>query len=522
MGVSVLLSRVTGLVREMVLAGFGGTGSEVDAYVAAFLIPELMNHFLAGGFLAVTFIPLFHAHVVAGRYDRAWKSFSNILTCGTVVLAVLLLAGMVFTDDLLIWIQHLNARTSGTEDLVRGPQWVALTVKMTRIVLPAQLFLYWGSFLMAVQYAHQRYLLPALMPLCYNVGIIAGGVLLGPVIGIEGFAWGVLGGAFIGGVLVQSFGTKAVGVRYVPRIALRDPDLRRFVFLSFPFVIGIGMHFSIELFRFFGLFLSKGTIASLNYAVRIMMIVVAFLGQTLSTASYPFFSRYAAEKNFTALWRLSRMLVQRVSVCAIAVSAVMIALAPQIVSVLLERGAFEMRSTQQTAALFSIYSTAVFALAANTIVMRCFFAVQNTVLPMLISTGGLVVSLPFYVLLMPRWGARGIAAAASLCICIQFFSLYILWCARNQRIQWFLHYMAMMVKAGGIAACGWAIAFYIRHWLQTIGCTPGTPFVTNVFLICAGALPACGVIGLLYHYTGILTVTDIRKIVTRRKKAPSP
>src|SRR5512145_2450082 len=98
---SVFLSRVLGIVREMVLASYGGTRSEMDAYVASFLLPEIVNHLLAGGFMSVTFIPIFQRHLAQGRRDLAWKTFSNLLTTGTLVLSVVIGLGMVYTENIL-------------------------------------------------------------------------------------------------------------------------------------------------------------------------------------------------------------------------------------------------------------------------------------------------------------------------------------------------------------------------------------------------------------------------------------
>ncbi len=518
MTASVLLSRVTGLVREMVLAHYGGTGAEVDAYVAAFLIPELMNHFLAGGFLAITFIPIFQSHIASGKEDRAWHAFSNILTCGSVVLFVFLLLGMVYTDDILLWIRGIKSRT-GAANAMRDAQWVALTVRLTRIVLPAQLFIYWGSFFMAVQYARKQFLLPALMPLCYNVGIILGGIFLGPAIGIEGFAWGVLAGSFAGGVLVQIPGLVRVGARFSPVLHPGAPDLRRFVFLSFPFIIGIGMQFSVELFRFFGLFLSRGAIASLNYAVRIMMIVVALVGQALSTASYPFLSQLAAEKKNDALWSLSRRLIERVSVVAIIISAVMIALAPHIVRILFERGAFEAESTAHTAHIFVIYAIGIFALAANTIVMRCFFARQNTLLPMIVSTAGVVVSFPLYLLFIPHFEAAGVAAAAVIGICIQFFALFTMWCKRNNAPDAVRSYLVTMAKTMLVAVCAWAVCRGIRYGMVFWQVEIINRFCSDMVLITVGSLASFATAALLLHYLNVITFKEMRSLLHRNVHA---
>jgi putative peptidoglycan lipid II flippase len=213
---SVFLSRVLGVVREMVLGSYAGTGSKMDAYVAAFLLPEIVNHLLAGGFMSVTFIPIFQKHIAAGRRDLAWKTFSNLITTGSLVIAALTAVCLLYTENILgLMGKH-----------IANPEQLALTARMTRIILPAQIFFYWGALLMAVQYAEKRFFIPALAPLIYNLGIILGGVVLSPWLGIEGFAWGVLGGSIIGNFLVQAWGARASGMSFKPLVNLWDPDLR--------------------------------------------------------------------------------------------------------------------------------------------------------------------------------------------------------------------------------------------------------------------------------------------------------
>ena len=239
---SVLLSRVLGLVRVQVLASLGGTSGQMDAYVAAFLIPEFLNHLLAGGFMSITFIPLFQRHLLAKDEARAWGLFSNIFISGTLVMIGLIVVCLVFARQIL---GLLGTHVGGAD--------IGLAVRMTRIILPAQLFFYWGALLMAVQFAHKRFFIPALAPLFYNGGIILGGVLLAPRLGIEGFAWGVLGGAFVGNAVVQVVGLRNLGARLRWTVNFKDPDLIKYVVISLPLILGLGMQFSNEIaFRIFG------------------------------------------------------------------------------------------------------------------------------------------------------------------------------------------------------------------------------------------------------------------------------
>ncbi|MBP2685088.1 MAG: mviN, partial [Deltaproteobacteria bacterium] len=121
------------------------------------------------------------------------------------------------------------------------PEQAAVAARLTRIVLPAQLFFYLGGLLMAVQFARKQFLLPALAPLVYNAGIIAGGLALGREHGMDGFAWGVLAGAFLGNFALQLYGARQGGLSFHPRIDFADPGLKEFVRLSIPIMLGFSL-----------------------------------------------------------------------------------------------------------------------------------------------------------------------------------------------------------------------------------------------------------------------------------------
>ena len=203
---SVFLSRVIGLLRDMVIAYIGGAGATVDAYQVAFVIPEILNHVVASGFMSVTFIPIFSRYLAQGREDDGWRVFSVIINCFGCFLVVMILISMAFAPQLIDLI------APGLEN----EETTTAAVRMTRIILPAQFFFFVGGMLMAVQFSKERFFIPALAPLLYNTGIIAGGLLLGPWLGMEGFAWGVLIGAFAGNLFAQFFGARKAGLTYRP------------------------------------------------------------------------------------------------------------------------------------------------------------------------------------------------------------------------------------------------------------------------------------------------------------------
>ena len=130
MMVSIFLSRVTGVVREMALAALVGAGTQVDAYRVAFVLPEILNHILASGFLSVTFIPIFTHHLEANREGEGWRTFSTIITIFGGLLLIFILVGMALAPTLVPLL------AAGRKD----PEFIALAVNMTRITLPAQFF----------------------------------------------------------------------------------------------------------------------------------------------------------------------------------------------------------------------------------------------------------------------------------------------------------------------------------------------------------------------------------------------
>lgn len=508
MMVSVLLSRVIGLVREQVIAGFGGTSAEIDSYVTAFIIPELLNHFLAGGFLSITFIPIFQRYLAREDTNGGWNTFSNLITIGTIVFIVVIPLAVVFTPDIY--------RLFGP-DIADKAYNFNLTVRLTRIILPAQLFFYWGAFFSAVQMARHKFFFPALSPLFYNLGIIGGGMLLGPRFGIEGFAWGVLIGSFIANVLVLLPGALKLGLRYRPRIEIRHPDVKEFVLFSLPLVIGLGMTFSNELFfRYFSSFLGEGGTSSINYALRTMGMIVAVFGQASGVAFYPYLSRLAIEKKFGEITSLLNRVLTKIGLYCIPVSLLLAVLAPQVISVLYEHGHFTGASTAMTAPVFALYMAGAFFFAAAIFVVRPFYAVQRPYIPMAISTAISLLTLPVYYLASRRWGAAGIAVSAVGGMTVQFFSLYLFWSIkygdRSKLLGTAKTFFTIASISIAAAFCGW----WVKSGLLKLHFGFGQ-LLDNVVICAITTLPVAVIVVILYEITGLQKLNDLVKMVLKRK-----
>ncbi|MCP4720735.1 MAG: murein biosynthesis integral membrane protein MurJ, partial [Desulfobacteraceae bacterium] len=336
---SVFASRIIGLVRESTIAWVGGAKASVDAYQIAFIIPEILNHIVASGFLSITFIPIFAHYLSQNREEEGFAVFSIIFNGFGLMLLGFIAVTMVWAP------QFVKLFAPGISD----PITFALAVKMTRIIIPAQFFFFTGGLFMAVQFTKERFFIPALAPLIYNIGIITGGILLYPVLGMEGFAWGVLVGAFLGSFLLQLVGARRAGLKYFFIFNISHPDFLKYILLTLPLMLGLTMTFSTEiLMKFFGSFLQEGSIAAMNYALRIMFILVGFFGQAVGMASYPFMAKIAAKGDFQ---RLNNMINQTLKFIFLVIpfSVLFMVLRREIVVILFQRGAFDAQATQLTA-----------------------------------------------------------------------------------------------------------------------------------------------------------------------------
>ncbi|MCK5311718.1 MAG: murein biosynthesis integral membrane protein MurJ [Desulfobacteraceae bacterium] len=422
---SVFLSRIIGLFREMTIAYTGGAKGLVDAYQIAFIIPEILNHVVASGFLSITFIPIFAHYLTKNNENEGWKVFSIIFNTFGLLLLTFIAVSFIFAPSLV------NLLAPGIKD----PVIFKSAVKMTRIIIPAQFFFFTGGLLMAVQFAKEKFFIPALAPLIYNIGIITGGLLLGPWLGMEGFAWGVLAGSFIGNFLIQLIGAKKVNLKFYFIFNLKHPDFKKYIILTIPLMIGLTMTFSTEIFlKFFGSYLAEGSIAALNYALRIMFILVGLFGQAVGVASYPFMAKLAEKGDLTQLNSLLNNTLKFL-LLVIPFSILFMVLKYEIVVMIFQRGRFDAAATILTSSVLPFLMTGTFAFAAQTVVARGFYATRNTLLPAIFSTVSVLASLPLFFFFMKIYQARGIGLALSLSAILQTIVLYEIWNFKTKNIE---------------------------------------------------------------------------------------
>lgn len=412
---TIMLSRVIGYFREAYIAWAFGAGTQTDAYVAAFTLPDFLNYLVAGGAVAITFVSIFTRYEAEGREPDAHRAFSIVITVMTTVLVAGVAVAMVFTPQMLRLIFH---------DF--SPQQLELCVSLTRILLPAQVFFYVGGVVSAVLLSRRLFLFPALGPLIYNLGIILGGVLLSGRIGIASLAVGALAGAFAGPFLINAIGAARTGVGYRPSFDLSHPGFREWVRLSIPLMLGVTLVAADEwILRFFAQG-GAGDITRLNYAKRLFAVPVAVLAQATGQASLPFFARLVGEKKMEEFAASVSAMVYRTAAVSLLVAAWMMASALPLVDLVYRRGRFQFFDSQETSLFLFWFALSLPFWAAQALYARAFYAAGNTLTPMVAGTVVTLLSLPVYSWMFHNLGVVGLAIASDLGIAAHTLVLAVL------------------------------------------------------------------------------------------------
>ena len=407
-----MLSRVIGYAREAYIAWAFGAGSQTDAYVAAFTLPDFLNYIVAGGSASITFISIYTRFLAEKREADAQKTFSIIITVMTAVLIVGTIVTEIFAPQFVRW-------------FVKGfsPDQIQLCVFLTRVLLPAQIFFYVGGVVSAVLLSHRLFLFPAFGPLIYNLFIIFGGVAGGHHFGIASLAYGALLGSIVGPFLASVIGAARIGTGYRPSFDVTNPAFHEWVRLSIPLMLGVSLLAADDwILRHFAAG-RVGDITRLNYAKRLFAVPIAVLGQATGQASLPFFARLFNEKKLKEFASTVNDSVYRVSAASFLASGWMMAAALPLIDLVYRRGRFLASDTQPTAIYFFWFSLSLAAWAAQGLYARAFYAAGDTLTPMTAATIITVVSLPAYSTLFDHFGAVGLAWASDIGITVNLIAL---------------------------------------------------------------------------------------------------
>jgi putative peptidoglycan lipid II flippase len=412
---SSVVSALVGLARGKYIAWVFGAGPQTDAYMAAFRLPDLMNNFLVGGAVSITFVTILNRYRENGEEDEGERVLFTVLN---LMVLVLIAASIVLMFLAAPFVRYTNP---GFPE----PQ-VALCAHMTRVLLPAQIFLFAGSVLGATLLVRKQFLYQAATPILYNLSIIACGMLLHRQLGISSLALGATLGFLIGSLAINLWGVMRARIRFRWEIDLHHPGLRVWLAMTLPLMFGFTLPFLDTYFAGFYASHGAGDITRLANAKQLFSAPMSMLAQAAGVASMPFFAQiWAKNERFKFATGVADS-VSRVVALSILATSVMVALSQPIANVIFGGGRFTLIDVNLTALFFAFYTISLFAWSAQAIYARAFYAAGITWLPMLASTIILFVAFPLYGLGYRMWGAGGVALASDVGILLQAATLAVL------------------------------------------------------------------------------------------------
>jgi putative peptidoglycan lipid II flippase len=448
-----LLSRLLGLVRDIVIAHQVGAGVDASAYVAAFKVPDLLMYLVAGGALSSTFIPVFKEYVHQNKEKRAWETFSIVATVTVVLAGAFVLFAELFTP----WFVHI---LNPGYDQVR----IDLAVPLTRIVLPAQIFFMLGGLLMGTLNARGRFLIPALGPSIYNLGIIFGAAVLYPLgMGLPGLMWGALGGAIIGNFALQIVYVARAGMRFRPSLHVFHPGAIKVWKMMGPILLGVSLPNVDQIINsLFASELSVGAQAAMQYAVRIMLIPIGVFAQAMGIAILPTMSSQAAAGHQREFKSTINKALRTILFVTVPVSVLLFLLAEPIITFLLQSGRFGHAGTVATADALRFYSLGIFAWSAQAVLTRGFYALQDSRTPVVSGTvmTVLFVIMNWLVVSETQMGVGGLGLATSVAAILHMLVMFVLLRRRLGGIQDFLLAKSLMktvLATGALCAVAWLL-----------------------------------------------------------------
>ncbi len=497
---SVLLSRVLGYVREAVLAAAVGIGPATDAYKAAFQIPDVLNYFLAGGALSIPFIPLYSRYLERADEEGAARALGTVF--GTTMALVSVATAFLFwqADAFVALFFH---------DF--SPELQAQTVRLTRIILPGQIFFFAGGILRAALMARGNFAAHALAPVLYNVCIILGGLLLAPRMGVEGFSWGCLAGAIVGPFLVPVVDARRRRLRLAPRVQPLSADFKQYARLLAPLCLGATLLTVDEWFdRYFGHQIGVGAIAVITFARTLMLVPIAAVGQAVATAALPAFSRLHAAGKPRELNSLLQRTLEISLGLAIWLAAGLWALADPAVRLLYERGAFTSADSAAVAPVLALLCFGVAGWVVQQISVRAFYAREQMWAPMLLGTAIAALAVPLYWWLGAERGVEGLAMAGAIAVSVNAVATLVLGRVRHGAPD-LGELLQTALRVGAVAGIGAVVA--VRF-------VEGRPGFLGALLDAA----AGGAVFLALTLPGIAWVAPKLRhaLVARLRRSPAP
>jgi len=460
---ALLLGQLAGLARSILVAGTFGASPDLDAFTAANRVSETLFLLVAGGALGSAFIPTFTGLLARSQKDSAWRLASALANAVILILSLLAVLLALFTPQVV--------RYALAPGFSEKPELFALTVSLLRIQLISTVLFGLGGLIVGILNAHQVFLIPALTPALYQLGIIFGALFLSPRIGIYGLAWGVVIGA-LAYLLIQIPTLIKQKGAYSFSFGFENPHVRKVIFLMLPRLLGVAV---VQLNFWVNTNLASqmqaGSVASITYGFSLMLMAQAATAQSVAIAAMPTFSAQHALGKIDEMRGSIAASLRGVILLALPASVGLVLLREPLISLLYQRGEFDEHDVQLVAWALLWYAVGLVGHSVMEVLTRAFYAQQDTKTPVLIGTIAMGLNVVFS-FMFARWFSQigwmphgGLALANSLATALEATALFIFMRRRLDGIEG--RYIGRGFIVCTLAALGMGIGLWL--WIQATG-----------------------------------------------------
>ena len=491
-----IASRILGLLRTSMFAYVFGTGITSDAFLQAFLVPDLIFNIVAGGALSSAFIPVFTHYMIGERDEKTgWHVASSALNLAIAIMTGLALLAIIFAP----WLVPLY--NPGVP-----PAELGLIISLSRIMFLQSIVLGGGVIITSILNAKQNFLQPAIGTVLYNVGLILGlipGIFIVSRISTAHLTatqvtatflshqttavyfatWGVVIGALLQ-VAVQIPGIIKVGMRYKPTFDYHHPGVIQIGRQMIPRVVNAAMLY-VSTFVDRGLILvmvaplplldQNGHITQYYQALQLILLPLGIFGMAISTAAFPTLAENVTRGRFDRVRAIIQDTLRSILFMSIPSSVGLIVLGLPIIQVLLQHGAYSLESAESTAVPLAFFAVGLAGLAAVEILTRSFYAMRDSRTPVIVSIAQFILKIALSILFLSiiflnqtsvttiSWGLGALALSTSLAGLLE--ALVLLWLLQQRIGQLELRALARFAGRVLLASLAMGVALLILRFI---------------------------------------------------------
>ena len=399
---TMLLSRVLGFVRDIVITGSFGFGYETDAYYAAFTIPDLIYFALVGGALSSAFIPVFSSYLATKKEEDGYEVASTILNLVSIAAMILIVIGLIFTPQLVRMLVQFKEES------------FALTVLLTRVMFAQSFFMCLAGISQGILQSYKEFAVPAFGAVAYNIAIIVVGLILSQKLGVMGFSIGVVVGSMFN-LGMQIWALAKYGFSYRIVLNLHHPGVKKFFALLLPVVLGLSVNeLNLLVIQYLGSGLGDGVLSSLKNAQRVMMLPVGIFASAIGLSIFPTMTSHVARGEMAEYKQNLTMGIRTIIFITLPASLGLMALRYPMVRAMYLQFAVTEESIQMISVILFYYCIGIVGYSAQQILNRGYYAVQDTKSPVTINMFILAFNIALSFAFVGPFSYRGLALAYSL------------------------------------------------------------------------------------------------------------